>query len=75
MGLHDVMIEYLNDNTKAPNTYQRGRNPLDTILCNKRGVVVKTAGYLTFREKGWGPSSFVYRCHYLVYIRSELAPG
>ena len=49
LGLHDVMLEKLGNDQEPPNTYQRGRNPIDTILCT-RGIEVNKAGYLPFGE-------------------------
>lgn len=45
--MYDVMLEKLGDDTKPPNTYQRGRMPTDKNLCT-RGVIVIKAGYVSF---------------------------
>jgi hypothetical protein len=49
LGLNDALLENLNDNEEAPNTYQRGKNPIDTILCTG-GIEVVNAGYLPLGE-------------------------
>ena len=49
LGLHDVMLEKFDDDVEPPNTYQRGRKPIDTMLCT-RGVLVSKVGYLPFDE-------------------------
>ena len=47
LGLHDVMLGRLDDDSLAPPTYQLGSRPIDTILCTA-GIEVRSAGYLPF---------------------------
>ena len=49
VGLQDVLMERMDDNEKLPNTYNRGVNPIDTILCTV-GINVHKAGYLPFGD-------------------------
>ena len=47
--MHDVILENIGENEVAPKTYQRGRKPIDTIMCT-RGCEISKAGYLPLGE-------------------------
>ena len=49
LGLKDIMLDNLEDGERAPNTYSRGKQPIDTILATI-GVEVRKTGYLLFGE-------------------------
>jgi len=48
-GLEDVFMERNVDNHILPPTFNRGINPIDTIMCTA-GITVIKAGYLVFGE-------------------------
>ena len=48
-GLVDVMLQQFVQENNAPATYNRGKDPIDTILTT-RGVDIVGAGYLAFGE-------------------------
>ena len=49
LGLHEALLDRIQDPLLAPPTYQRGRVPLDTIMVTA-GLEIRKAGYLAFGE-------------------------
>ena len=49
LGLEDVFMERVEDISLLPATFNKGVNPIDTIMCTA-GITVVKAGYLPFGE-------------------------
>ena len=48
LGLREILIATVGEET-APSTYNKGSNPIDSIMCSANIEVIK-AGYLPFGE-------------------------
>ena len=49
IGMRDVLLERIEGEDVVANTHNRGKVPIDTILCTA-GIDVKKAGYLPFGD-------------------------